>query len=145
MLNDVHELVPLATSKSAALAPEDTSGDWLLDEGRSARFQIEKTAACATFSYCDGLQCRCIYGYERSPIDGLCHENKLQVVFLILFMVMGALLYITDYVQWSIREKFLPPIPEEDEEVDQTVTYRVRRPEDLDRAHISKRRAADWS
>ena len=135
----------MATSKSAASQPEETSGDWLLDEGRSTNFQIEKTAACSSFSYCDGLECICIYGYERSIVDGLCHENKLQIVFLILFMAMGTLLYIADYVQWWIRERFLPPIPEEDEEVDQTVTYRVRRPADLDRAAISKRRAADWS
>ena len=35
------------------------------------------------------LECVCIYGYDKNPIDGLCHANTLQTVFIILFFTMG--------------------------------------------------------
>jgi len=53
---------------------------------------------------------------------------------------MGLLLYIADYIQWFIREHFLPPATVESEDIDDTMHYRIRNPQDLDRAPSSKRR-----
>ena len=47
-----------------------------------------------------------------------------------------------DYVQWFIRERFLPAINVE-EEVDESFTFRPRNQGDLDRAPVSKRRIVD--
>ena len=40
-------------------------------------------------AYRKNLECVCIYGYDKNPIDGLCHANTLQTVFIILFFTMG--------------------------------------------------------
>ena len=110
------------------------SGNWMFSDGDVVNVTIEDTMACTKFSYCDetglgfftyfletslkwtftknpkSLECNCIYGYQRSLVDGLCHEPKLKIVLLILLFAMGILLYITDYAQWWIRERFLPAI-----------------------------------
>ena len=38
-------------------------------------------------------------------------------------IIFSVLLYLADYIQWSIRERFLPPVEEEDEEIDDTVQW----------------------
>ena len=109
------------TSEKSAKSIEDTAGSWIFEKDSSVtQFTIERTGACATFSYCKepasrciifvqnflsyfgmsakkqrneavlkDLECVCIYGYDKNPIDGLCHANTLQTVFIILFFTMG--------------------------------------------------------
>lgn len=142
MVNKGQELETVLTSEKSAKLIEDTAGSWIFEKDSSVtQLTIERTAACATFSYCKNLECVCIYGYDKNPIDGLCHANTLQTVFIILFFIMGLLLYIADYVQWFIRETFLPPLVVDEDEIDDTMHYRIRNPNDLDRAPSSKRRA----
>lgn len=47
-----------------------------------------------------------------------------------------------DYVQWYIRERFLPAIDIEDE-LEESFAFRERNEGDLDRAPVSKRRIVD--
>ena len=83
-------LETVLTSEKSAKLIEDTAGSWIFEKDSSVtQFTIERTAACATFSYCKDLECVCIYGYDKNPIDGLCHANTLQTVFIILFFIMG--------------------------------------------------------
>ena len=54
----------------------------------------------------------------------------------------SVILYMADYVQWFIREKFLPAIDIEDE-LEESFAFRERNEGDLDRAPVSKRRVVD--
>lgn len=88
-LNNTLERVASATV--AGDGPSKVSGMWMLQDGEKIEVAIDDTLSCSAFSYCDasGLDCQCVYGYQRSPVDNLCHEPKLRAVFIILFFSMG--------------------------------------------------------
>jgi len=53
MVNKGQELETVLTSEKSAKLIEDTAGSWIFEKDSSVtQFKIERTAACATFSYC---------------------------------------------------------------------------------------------